>query len=511
MGRETWWVLFLLSTLLLFVDEIHGSRRQEQALRNLNKAKFRGGGSIDRSSETIFEADKAVFGDYNDDRSRYYYPQQGLKEKDRIERLPGQPEGVSFSQYGGYVTVDKIAGRAFYYYFVEAQQPHRQKLPLLLWLNGGPGCSSLAYGAMQELGPFRVNSDGKTLQINKYSWNYAANVLFLESPAGVGFSYSNRTSDYSNNGDRKTAADNYVFLRNWLERFAEYKNSDFYIAGESYAGHYVPQLAHTILYHNNHPNSSFINLKGILIGNAVINDGTDSKGMWDFLASHAIISDQAARVVNKLCDFSELVANQSSECSAASDEIEKDLGYIDIYNIYAPLCLNSNLTSLPKPPSVVTDPCSDNYVYAYLNRAEVQEALHANVTKLTHDWEPCSNVISQWRDSASTVLPLLHEFLNHSLQVWIFSGDVDGRVPVTSTKYSIEKMNLPIKTAWHPWFVNGEVGGYAEMYKGGLTLATVRGAGHQVPSYQPARALSLVTHFLKGIPLPNTTTHIPNY
>ena len=139
MGRETWWVLFVLSALL-FVDEIHGSRKQDQALKNLNKVKF-WGGSIDRSSEAILEVDnKAVFGgDYNDDKSRYYYAQQGLKEKDRIEKLPGQPEGGSFSQYGGYVTVDKIAGRAFYYYyFVESQQSRNgHKLPLLLWLNGG--------------------------------------------------------------------------------------------------------------------------------------------------------------------------------------------------------------------------------------------------------------------------------------------------------------------------------------------------------------------------------------
>ncbi|XP_028776304.1 serine carboxypeptidase-like 40 isoform X2 [Neltuma alba] len=509
MGRETWWVLFLLSALL-FPDETHGScRRQEQALKNLNKAKFWGGGSIDRSSETSLEVDKAVFGD-SDDNSRYYYPQQGLKEKDRIERLPGQPENVNISQYGGYVTVDKVAGRAFYYYFVEAQQSNRHKLPLLLWLNGGPGCSSLAYGAMQELGPFRVNSDGKTLQTNKYSWNYAANVLFLESPAGVGFSYSNKTSDYDINGDRRTAADNYVFLRNWLKRFAEYKNYDFYIAGESYAGHYVPQLAHNILYHNNHPNSSFfINLKGILIGNAVINDETDNKGMWDFLASHAIISDQAAHDVTKFCDFSEITTTHSDECKAAYEEIGKDTSFIDIYNIYAPQCLNSNLTSHPKPPSVMIDPCSEYYVDAYMNRGEVQEALHANVTKLTHEWYPCVGV--HWIDSPSTMLPLLQEILNHSLRVWIYSGDIDGMVPVTSTKYSIEKLNLPLKTVWHPWFLNGEVGGYTQEYKGGLTFATVRGAGHEVPSYQPGRALSLVNHFLKGIPLPNSTASILHY
>lgn len=92
-----------------------------------------------------------------------------------------------------------------------------------------------------------------------------ANVLFLESPAGVGFSYSNKSKDYDTNGDKKTAADNYLFLVNWLERYPEYKERDFYIAGESYAGHYVPQLAHTILYHNKKANKKIINLKGILV------------------------------------------------------------------------------------------------------------------------------------------------------------------------------------------------------------------------------------------------------
>ncbi|CAH9118314.1 unnamed protein product, partial [Cuscuta europaea] len=190
--------------------------------------------------------------------------QDGLKEKDRIERLPGQPP-VRFNQYGGYVTVDKAAGRAFYYYFVEAYKQDESSLrPLLLWLNGGPGCSSLAYGAMQELGPFRVLSDGKTLRENKFAWNQAANVLFLESPAGVGFSYSNTTSDFKKGGDKNTAKDNYVFLLNWLERFPEYKDRDFYISGESYAGHYVPQLAHTILNHNIQANKTIVNLKGIM-------------------------------------------------------------------------------------------------------------------------------------------------------------------------------------------------------------------------------------------------------
>jgi len=91
-----------------------------------------------------------------------------------------------------------------------------------------------------------------------------ANVLFLESPAGVGFSYSNTTSDYDDAGDKSTAKDAYVFLINWLERFPQYKTHDLYITGESYAGHYVPQLAYTILLNNKFAPQT-INLKAIAV------------------------------------------------------------------------------------------------------------------------------------------------------------------------------------------------------------------------------------------------------
>ncbi|KAL1300507.1 hypothetical protein HN51_045154 [Arachis hypogaea] len=507
MGKACSWSLISIFIIILSccVSEIHGNK-QGRALDKFFKAKFKAGSQINRghfeAPEIVHEAATATAADVGS--------QAGLKEKDRIVSLPGQPK-VNFSQYGGYVTVNHLAGRAYYYYFVEAQTSKETK-PLLLWLNGGPGCSSLAYGAMQELGPFRVNSDGRTLYLNRYRWNHAANVLFLESPTGVGFSYSNRSSDYADyyNDDKKTAADNYVFLVNWLERFPEYKKRDFFIAGESYAGHYVPELAHTILYHNKKANKTIVNLKGILIGNAVINDETDDAGMYDFLASHAIISDNVAHDINTYCDHksSDPSDQRSLQCDTAWDAFYRATRFIDIYNIYAPLfCRNESLTKRPKKHSLVADPCSDNYVIAYLNRAEVQEAIHANVTKLKYDWQPCSGVMGRWGDSPSTMLPLLHEFLHNGLRVWIFSGDIDGRVPVTSTKYSLKKMNLSVETAWHPWYLFAEAGGYTEVYKGGLTFATVRGAGHQVPSYQPARAFSLLKHFLDGTPLPDTTRY----
>jgi len=91
-----------------------------------------------------------------------------------------------------------------------------------------------------------------------------ANVLFLESPLGLGFSHSNTTSDYDHAGDKSIAKNAYVFLINWLKGFPQYKTSDFYTTGESYAGHYVPQLAYTILL-NNKFSPQNINLKGIVV------------------------------------------------------------------------------------------------------------------------------------------------------------------------------------------------------------------------------------------------------
>ncbi|KAL6316075.1 hypothetical protein AAG906_015582 [Vitis piasezkii] len=418
----------------------------------------------------------------------YIGPQDGLMQDDKIESLPGQPEGVNFDQYAGYVTVDPQAGRALFYYFVESPEDSSTK-PLVLWLNGGPGCSSLGYGAMEELGPFRVNPDGKTLFRNEYAWNNVSNVIFLESPAGVGFSYSNTSSDYVDVGDKKTAEDSYTFLINWLERFPQYKTRDFFITGESYSGHYVPQLAYTILSNNNKTNQTVINLKGIAIGNAWIDDNTSLKGIYDYIWTHALSSDESNAGIQKYCDFT--TGNFSTKCLDYTNQADGEVGHIDIYNIYAPLCHSSG----PTPRSVGSvndfDPCSDYYVESYLNLAEVQKALHARNTT----WGACSGV--GWTDSPTTILPTIKQLMASGISVWIYSGDTDARVPVTSSRYSINTFKLPVKTAWRPWYYNKEVGGYVVEYKG-VVFATVRGAGHLVPSYQPGRALTMIASFLQG-------------
>ena len=92
--------------------------------------------------------------------------------RDRINQLPGQPKNVGFTQYSGYVTVNERAGRALFYWLIESPASLGPRTrPLVLWLNGGPGCSSIAYGAVEEIGPFRIRPDGKSLYMNPYGWN----------------------------------------------------------------------------------------------------------------------------------------------------------------------------------------------------------------------------------------------------------------------------------------------------------------------------------------------------
>ncbi|XP_040379265.1 serine carboxypeptidase-like 35 [Oryza brachyantha] len=464
-------------------------------------------------------------------------------EGDLVAGLPGQPE-VGFRHYAGYVGVGAGGDKALFYWFFEAEKEPGKK-PLLLWLNGGPGCSSIAYGAAQELGPFLVRSNSENLTLNAYSWNKAVNLLFLEAPVGVGFSYTNRTSDLRRLGDRVTAQDSYSFLLNWLNKFPEFKNRDFYIAGESYAGHYVPQLAE-LIYDGNKGASRdrVINIKGFMIGNAVLNDATDQMGMVEYAWSHAIISDELYSAVRRECDSfreEEDGGKPGKGCSPAVRAFLRAYDDIDIYSIYTPTCLVSSSSSMPRrsSPRLVAaprlfskheawrgmqsvpagyDPCTEEYVGVYFNREDVQRALHANRTGLSYPYSPCSEVISKWNDSPATVLPILKKLMGAGLRIWVYSGDTDGRVPVTSTRYSLNAMRLRPRArtgkkaagagagagdgGWRAWYDGQQVGGWAVEYEEGLMLVTVRGAGHQVPLFAPRRSLAMLYHFLRGSSLP---------
>ncbi|OEL23121.1 Serine carboxypeptidase-like 34 [Dichanthelium oligosanthes] len=224
-----------------------------------------------------------------------------VQELDRVLSLPGQPSySPAFKQYSGYVTTDEYLGKALFYWFFEATDKPDEK-PLVLWLNG------------------------------------AANLLFLDSPAGVGFSYTNTSFEKDPPGDNSTAHGSYTFLVRWFQRFPQHKAKEFYIAGESYAGHYVPQLAKIIVEENKMASKeNYINFKGILIGNAYMDGDTDLWGIVDSAWHHAIISDNLYSDFQKNCNFS--MVDLSPECNAAIAQFDALYKIIDIYSLYTDRC-----------------------------------------------------------------------------------------------------------------------------------------------------------------------------
>uniref|UniRef100_A0A453BVW5 Carboxypeptidase n=1 Tax=Aegilops tauschii subsp. strangulata TaxID=200361 RepID=A0A453BVW5_AEGTS len=264
--------------------------------------------------------------------------------EDKITALPGQPP-VSFAQYSGYVEVDAVRKRSLFYYFAEAELDPATK-PLVLWLNGGPGCSSVGVGAFSENGPFRPS--GNALMSNEYSWNKEANMLYLESPAGVGFSYSTDPSFYGGVGDSMTEArDNLRFLEGWFAKFPQYKGRNLYIAGESYAGHYVPQLAQRMVEFDD--KEKLFNLKGIALGNPVLEFSTDFNSRAEFFWSHGLISDSTYNIFTTVCNYSRYVSEYyhgsiSSVCDRVMSQVTKETSrFVDKYDVTLDVCISSVL------------------------------------------------------------------------------------------------------------------------------------------------------------------------
>ena len=208
---------------------------------------------------------------------------------DKVASLPGV-EDFNEDMYSGYVDLEGTE-KSIHYVLVKSRGDATTE-PLLVWFNGGPGCSSM-YGLFLEVGPYLVRDSGE-VEWNEYAWNREASVLYVDQPAGVGYSYCGSTDDCSFNDD-SSADDNLQFLLQWFDlKHPEFKTNDLYLAGESYAGIYVPYLLTRIHDHNTEAADDDSVFKPVLKGIIVLNGVTDWKydtyeAMFKTACSHFII------------------------------------------------------------------------------------------------------------------------------------------------------------------------------------------------------------------------------
>ncbi|XP_065188842.1 uncharacterized protein LOC135819544 [Sycon ciliatum] len=428
-----------------------------------------------------------------------------------VQSLPGWSGPLPSKHYSGYVDID--SGR-MHYVFVESENncPSQQdQVPLVLWVQGGPGCSSLL-GYFTEVGTFQVmptNDSSLRLELNAHRWSKCAHMLYWESPVGVGFSYS--PSKHYKTNDSHVADMNLQFLVNWFKEFPEYANLDFYIAGESYAGIYIPMVASRVKDNGN------INLKGIMVGNGCIgnqvgacSDTYELGFAMPYLYTHGFVSDSAYKRVQTQCAGS--LRPSGEACVAAINAAYGSVGPINVYNVLGSCQLANSSTSsgsrLLRTHSHVGDGIRGlpdclvgQYAQAYLQNSGVQKALH-----IVHDtelapWTACSDTLHAYY--GETVPSILNDYTHilGSYRVLIYNGDADCRIPFTDnkqwTEQMVEKWGLSTVSKWQPWLTDdAQVGGYLTKYSKDFSFITVRGAGHMVPQFKPQAAFEMFQRFL---------------
>lgn len=436
--------------------------------------------------------------------------------KDEISNLPGAP-AVPFRMFSGYIPVSPT--RKLFYWFAESQSSTNANDPLLLWTNGGPGCSGLS-GFLTENGPFRPLKGGSGLRLNEYSWNRIANTIFIEQPAGVGFSTIEDPSyEYTDQG---AAADNLAFVRGWLSKYPQYKNNPFYITSESYGGHYMPTLAMEMLVNG----TDITNFRGLAVGNPLTWMPYRNYGQFGTWAYHQLIpqplwnkylaTNCTPPTVNAVSTH-----KRTESCTYLENEMSVIVQGMDPYALDYPTCLSEKaagrkeryfFTQTVQRANNATGtqdkdyfpkyiPCEDNWSNIYLNRDDVITAIHA--IKPSGGWQECNGPINQGWNKDDVNAPMMENYQKlvksgKKYNLLIYSGDDDSVCATLGTQQFIWDLGLPVVNEWAQWKdTEGQIAGFHVEFQG-LHFATIHGAGHMCPATRPAQTFLMLQKFLNN-------------
>ncbi|WWD22404.1 hypothetical protein CI109_106895 [Kwoniella shandongensis] len=417
--------------------------------------------------------------------------------------------------YSGYLDVGY--GKDLFFYFFESRSKPSED-PVVMWINGGPGCSS-SLGLFMELGPCSVKDDPKTLndtQVNPYSWNDKANVFFLDEPIGVGFSHAKGGQAV---GTAEAAAvDVQAFVSIFFETFKEFEGRPFHMSGESYGGRYLPVFASAVVDGNKAlvaEGKKPINLQSVLIGNGATDFFTLSESYFDFQCAANEELDQPlldigtcvamAQAVPKCHKFTEKSCIESHDytaCAMAYQYCEETLGSsfiragVNPYDITMPCSVEELSDSLCYPIT--------KKINKYLDLPDVRAAI--GVDKSVGNFTSCSNEVNQAfgasQDATGQTWLYVAQLLERGIRILNYVGTKDFICNHLANERWMEKLEWSGKEAYNAaqfgeWSVNGKQAG---RYKtsGNLTMLKISGAGHMVPYDKPVEALTMLNAWLSA-------------
>jgi len=390
---------------------------------------------------------------------------------------------LQFAQHSGYVLVNSTYNANLFYWMFESQSNPATD-PVILWMTGGPGCSS-ELAVLFENGPYTVGSNNQLVP-NPYSWNKRANVIYIDQPAGTGFSTTNK--EYVRD-EAQVGREMVTFLTGFFAKLPHFAKNPFYIIGESYGGHFVPTTAYSLLKSSL---SERVHLKGIGIGNGWVDPYHQYAGYGPFAFDNKLISTSVYKSINDTVEHCQALLraknyNQASAvCGNVMGQVLQYAGNLNVYDI--------KLQCNPQPLCYNFEP-----ITRYLNQASVRQQLGVNSSK---PWDVCSFSVNGMfavdvEESFAWELPFI---LEKGIRVVVYSGDLDlicnwygGRMWTDALKWSGQKGYNAAR--WQRWGSYGEFKHYEN-----FTFVRVFNAGHMVPHDQGAAALEIANNLIYNKP-----------
>lgn len=402
----------------------------------------------------------------------------------------------STKQLSGYFKIMGSKSKNYFYWFFESRGSPSSD-PLIIWLTGGPGCSS-TLALLLENGPCSVNDD-LSLKKNPYSWTERANVMWIDQPVGVGFSYGDK-SEYDTS-EKEVGNDMYHFVQEFLQAKPEYQTLPFYVFGESYAGHYVPAIAHRIFSGNQQKEGPLeINLKGFGIGNGLTDPQVQYKYYPDmaynntygikavsypvYVAMKAAVAPCVAMIASCQTTKAACLAAQTF-CNAAL-VAPYSMSGLNVYDI------RSKCEHWPM--------CYDfSHIEKFLRLESTLQKLH--VSSKSAKWQSCNMEVHAGFsfDWMKNFQQLVAPMLEAGIKGLVYAGDADFIVNWMGCK----AWTLQLPWSQHDdflaaedkaWVVDGQKVGRIRQV-GPFAFQQVYEAGHMVPLDQPKIALAMLKAF----------------
>ncbi|AJR86845.1 Kex1p [Saccharomyces cerevisiae YJM689] len=332
----------------------------------------------------------------------------------------------------------------FFWKFTNNDSNGNVDRPLIIWLNGGPGCSSMD-GALVESGPFRVNSDGK-LYLNEGSWISKGDLLFIDQPTGTGFSVEQNKDEgkidkNKFDEDLEDVTKHFMdFLENYFKIFPEDLTRKIILSGESYAGQYIPFFANAILNHNKFSkiDGDTYDLKALLIGNGWIDPNTQSLSYLPFAMEKKLIDESNPNfkhLTNAHENCQNLINSASTDEAAhfSYQECENILNLLLSYTRESSQkgtadCLNMYNFNLKDsyPSCGMNWPKDISFVSKFFSTPGVIDSLHLDSDKIDH-WKECTNSVGTKLSNpiSKPSIHLLPGLLESGIEIVLFNGDKD--------------------------------------------------------------------------------------